>query len=202
MPDFANIEKTHKFVGYVDEQNKDKVFSMMQGEVWSPEGQARGLAQRVGHTSMMTGDLVCVNNRFVMVDPHGWFDLYDRKKVASVTPQQRTAAPANLTLDLKIELAYQGFVDDVRWCVSQALIKDKFVELGMPVVSGSTPNYKIKFLSGSRRSEVEVQLVFKPDQEKLLVAVAERTFELHFSRAAPLWVSAKIITGLKEYGVV
>jgi hypothetical protein len=36
------------------------VFDAMQGEVWSPNGEARPFIQNLGvqHTSMMTGDLV------------------------------------------------------------------------------------------------------------------------------------------------
>ena len=54
------LPETHVFVRDVDGESKDDVFRLMQGEVWSPQGEARPLIERLGlsHTSMSVGDVV------------------------------------------------------------------------------------------------------------------------------------------------
>lgn len=74
MPDPANLAATHVKLGSVKETNPEKVFHMMQGEMWSPEGQARDFIQAsgTGHTSMSVGDIVVVNGKAQMVDRFGF----------------------------------------------------------------------------------------------------------------------------------
>jgi hypothetical protein len=74
MPDPANLAATHVKLGSVKETNPEKVFHMMQGEMWSPEGQARSFIQAsgTGHTSMSVGDIVVVNGKAQMVDRFGF----------------------------------------------------------------------------------------------------------------------------------
>jgi len=71
-PDSAAVEslsRTHTFVlrHPVDNKNDlsvesllEKVFHHMQGEIWSPDGEARSLVYALGirHTSMSVGDVV------------------------------------------------------------------------------------------------------------------------------------------------
>jgi hypothetical protein len=75
MPDPANLAATHVKLGSVKETNPEKVFRMMQGEIWSPEGQARNFIQAsgTGHTSMSVGDIVVVNGKAQMVDRFGLY---------------------------------------------------------------------------------------------------------------------------------
>lgn len=77
LPDPFDLEKTHVYIGNVNETSPNKVFYMMQGEVWSPEGEARGLmsVQSCGHTSMSVGDVMVINGEAFMVDMNGFFDL-------------------------------------------------------------------------------------------------------------------------------
>lgn len=82
LPDPENLPATHVFMGKVAVTHPDEVFGMMQGEVWSPEGQARSMAQKVGHTSMSVGDIVVVAGKPLMVDNHGFFDLQKQSKKA------------------------------------------------------------------------------------------------------------------------
>jgi hypothetical protein len=69
--DSVHKEETHRFLGFVDGKSLEDVFEKMQGEVWSPEGEAREMILALGltHTSMMMGD--------VAVDSHGTFWLCD-----------------------------------------------------------------------------------------------------------------------------
>jgi len=64
----ANLEKTHTLVKKgLPASSKDAVFTKMQGENWSPKGQAAPLIQSLGlqHTSMSVND--------VLRDPEGHF---------------------------------------------------------------------------------------------------------------------------------
>lgn len=77
MPDPANLAATHVKIGSVKETNPEKVFRMMQGETWSPEGQARNFIKSsgTGHTSMSMGDILVINGQAQMVDRFGFSSL-------------------------------------------------------------------------------------------------------------------------------
>ena len=77
MPDPNNLEATHVKIGSVKETNPEKIYHMMQGEIWSPEGQARNMirASGTGHTSMSMGDIVVVDGQPMMVDRFGFAKL-------------------------------------------------------------------------------------------------------------------------------
>ena len=54
------LPETHVYLCDVEAESKDDVFRLMQGEIWSPLGEARPLIERLGlfHTSMSVGDVV------------------------------------------------------------------------------------------------------------------------------------------------
>lgn len=56
--DGQGLEKTHIELGVFSAENEDDLFRKMQGEVWSPNGEARPLIRSKGleHTSMSVGD--------------------------------------------------------------------------------------------------------------------------------------------------
>ncbi len=64
----------------VSESSPSKVFGMMQGERWSPKGEARRMIRELGlhHTSMSVGDVMVTNRRILMVDHMGFFDVKAR----------------------------------------------------------------------------------------------------------------------------
>ena len=55
----GSLTSTHVFLKTVEAENLDQVFSKMQGENWSPNGEARDLIIEKGlqHTSMSVGDV-------------------------------------------------------------------------------------------------------------------------------------------------
>jgi|WetSurSiteA1Bulk_404760.scaffolds.fasta_scaffold104430_2 hypothetical protein len=62
-PDPSNVTATHVFIGTQfasGEQALESVFLRMQGEEWSPNGEAINLIKAVGadHTSMSVGDVI------------------------------------------------------------------------------------------------------------------------------------------------
>ena len=77
LPDAQRLSKTHRFIGAIRETNLDKIFGIMQGEYWSPKGQARNLIRRagVGHTSMSVGDIVVHGGKAYIVDSIGFKEL-------------------------------------------------------------------------------------------------------------------------------
>jgi hypothetical protein len=58
-PDPANLEATHVHLKDVEAEGLERLWCAMQGEVWSPNGEARPLIEAKGlqHTSMSVGDV-------------------------------------------------------------------------------------------------------------------------------------------------
>jgi len=77
LPDSRNLKKTHVFMGKIKERNPDKIFKIMQGEYWSPNGEANDFVRQSGsgHTSMSIGDIVKVGSKVLMVDISGFEEL-------------------------------------------------------------------------------------------------------------------------------
>ena len=77
VPSLATLESTHVLVGTVDTTNTEEVYMMMQGENWSPRGEANGFIRSLGlkHTSMSMGDVVQVGEKLFIVDSFGFQEL-------------------------------------------------------------------------------------------------------------------------------
>ena len=72
-----NLSSTHKLLAVVDETNLENIFRHFQGEVWSPDGEARELIRGLGlqHTSMSVGDMVQQDNKYYFCDILGWIEI-------------------------------------------------------------------------------------------------------------------------------
>lgn len=72
-----DISETHVFLKEVPFNDLDIIFGTMQGDVWSPNGEARELITSKGlkHTSMSVGDIVEMNGDFYFCDTVGWVKL-------------------------------------------------------------------------------------------------------------------------------
>jgi len=59
LPDATNLEASHTFLKSIKADNLEDVFMQMQGDFWSPNGEAMPLIEQKGlmHTSMSVGDL-------------------------------------------------------------------------------------------------------------------------------------------------
>ena len=70
----ATVANTHTLLGEVGETDLDNVFHMMQGFVWSPEGESYRLIRNLGlcHTSMSVGDIIQTPEAFYIVDNVGF----------------------------------------------------------------------------------------------------------------------------------
>jgi len=91
LPDTNNIEKTHILLNDTLEYDSldeidyefngtgtlENIYSMYQGENWSPNGEARELilSKGLNHTSMSMGDIIQVDDEFYMVDTFGFTEI-------------------------------------------------------------------------------------------------------------------------------
>lgn len=77
MPTPETLSNTHVQIGTLKETSPDKVFGMMQGENWSPNGEARNMIEQsgAGHTSMSVGDIMKVGSNHLMVDRFGFHNI-------------------------------------------------------------------------------------------------------------------------------
>jgi len=76
-PDPKNLKNTHVLLGKIKEKNTSKIYSGMQGERWSPGGEARDLIKKKGlrHTSMSVGDVIKIGNKTHFVAMYGFEEL-------------------------------------------------------------------------------------------------------------------------------
>jgi hypothetical protein len=60
----STLEQSHVFLGQIEAASLDEAFWQMQGENWSPHGEAKEMIQSLGlgHTSMSMGDVLCDEN--------------------------------------------------------------------------------------------------------------------------------------------
>lgn len=75
VPTLETLRKTHTLIGTLgvngdDERNLHEVYPLMQGESWSPEGEALEMirATDTGHTSMSVGDIIRVGGDLYFID--------------------------------------------------------------------------------------------------------------------------------------
>lgn len=73
------LAETHRKVRTIDVKTPDEAFYEMQGEVWSPNGEARELILSLGlrHTSMSSGDVLhdLETGDYMICAPIGWKKL-------------------------------------------------------------------------------------------------------------------------------
>lgn len=77
IPIGTDLSATHIHLKDVPDQDLEVIFRGMQGEVWSPNGEARELLDSKGlsHTSMTVGDVVVKAGRVYIVRSIGFYDL-------------------------------------------------------------------------------------------------------------------------------
>jgi len=77
MPDPKRLKKTHVLLGKISERNPNVIFKMMQGDNWSPDGEAKAfiLKKGVRHTSMSVGDIVKVGGKVLIIDTIGFEEI-------------------------------------------------------------------------------------------------------------------------------
>ncbi len=77
-PTVADLPQTHVLVRALQATDLEDVYWQMQGERWSPHGEARPLIERLGlsHTSLSLGDVVqAPDGRYHVCRWSGWEEL-------------------------------------------------------------------------------------------------------------------------------
>ena len=78
-PRIGTLSQNHKLVKTVVANDLEEMFYAMQGEVWSPHGEARELIRSLGlkHTSMSVGDVIydVSARKYYVVDFMGFSEL-------------------------------------------------------------------------------------------------------------------------------
>lgn len=69
-----DLKKSHALLGKIKGTRPERIYMVMQGEKWSPEGESRGLIVKKGlaHTSMSPGDIIVMGRDGMMVDNVGF----------------------------------------------------------------------------------------------------------------------------------
>ena len=77
LPTTDTLSKTHSKIGSINTVDLNKIYGLMQGETWSPNGEARDVIgqSESAHTSMSVGDIIKMNGIMHMVDNHGFVVL-------------------------------------------------------------------------------------------------------------------------------
>lgn len=78
LPDQKNLSATHVLLKTSQAQSDpDQIFALMQGENWSPKGEANDLIRSKGlqHTSMSIGDVLVQDGQALVCDWAGWKQL-------------------------------------------------------------------------------------------------------------------------------
>lgn len=79
----SDLPETHVFVKEVQAESLGQVFHLMQGEIWSPGGEARPLIKRLGlhHTSMSVGDVAQAGDgTYYECMIQGWREIKEGQK--------------------------------------------------------------------------------------------------------------------------
>jgi hypothetical protein len=98
------LDVTHRLVKQVRAEGLDEVYCQMQGEVWSPNGEARGLIRSLGlsHTSLSVGDVVKdPQGNFWVCNVSGWLPLRSKQVRPGPRPESE---PASLWLAIEADL--------------------------------------------------------------------------------------------------
>ena len=81
-PNPKDLRLTHIELGTFEATDLDNLFVKMQGEVWSPNGEARPLIEFKGlkHTSMSVGDIAVTESGDTFIcDRIGWMILLGKE---------------------------------------------------------------------------------------------------------------------------
>lgn len=73
-PDIKQLHLTHVLIGKIQATELETIFAIMQGECWSPNGEANELIRRLGadHTSMSIGDVIKIVGEVWICRPFGF----------------------------------------------------------------------------------------------------------------------------------
>ena len=95
-----NLTATHVLVRELEATHLDEAYRQMQGEVWSPNGEARELIAALGlrHTSMTVGDIACDDGTYVTGNVTHWLCCFDGWLALHQKRDAERCEPNNMSL--------------------------------------------------------------------------------------------------------
>jgi len=113
VPSSKNIEETYMLLGSIKERELNSIYQLLQGEVWSPNGEARNLITTLdlSHTSMSIGDIVEIDGNLYFVDRYGFKKLTNGNVVETLQRQMIESAKYNIgdIINIKSNGSYIGY---------------------------------------------------------------------------------------------
>ena len=90
-----NLAATHVLVRELEVTHLGEAYRQMQGEVWSPNGEALELIATLGlrHTSMTVGDIACAEGTYWLCCFGGWLALHQKRYAERCEPNNMTSIP-------------------------------------------------------------------------------------------------------------
>lgn len=132
VPTIKSLKRTHVLLGKVKETNPDKLYKALQGERWSPKGEASQLilSLNLRHTSMSVGDVLKIGGKYYACAPsgmlhnkgNGWTELNEDQTIVGEA-QLESGSKAKVLKTMKVkdldsgehEVVYAGDVVTVSY---------------------------------------------------------------------------------------
>ena len=131
LPSCKDLEKTHIKLGTLAETNKERIYQSLQGEVWSPNGEATKLVRSLGisHTSLSVGDIIKLPNGICYFVDLNYFKELPMDFEVHTEGEKAVVRP----LDAKASAYLKTIVDENSdWIDDDLLIEKEFLE---PIVA-------------------------------------------------------------------
>jgi hypothetical protein len=103
------LKDTHVLLGSIEETDPEQIYAALQGESWSPKGEAKDLIRGLGlsHTSMSVGDVIKIGDKYMVVAAAGFEELGKETKPEPTKPTAKMKF-RQITACLKKKAAVEG----------------------------------------------------------------------------------------------
>jgi len=99
-PTIKALPQTHVLLGKVRETKPEKLYRILQGDSWSPNGEANALilAKGLHHTSISIGDVLKIGGKHYVVGSYGFKELNEDVDEAVLEPGSKAKVLKSLKL--------------------------------------------------------------------------------------------------------
>ena len=209
LPTSKHLEKTHVKLGTLAETNKERIYQMLQGEVWSPNGEANKLIRSLGisHTSMSVGDVIKFPNGICYFVDLTKFEELPMDFQVHIDGPKAVVRP----MDAHASAYLKSIVDeDSEWIDDDLLIEKEFLK---PVVAHLNEQFIVvgeldrineldcdtmiagaEETQGSREADlVETLAIERPGYLKFLYSTADKKAKKKDNKSMKIKIKAAII---------
>lgn len=108
LPSISDLKDTHILLGKIKSTDKETIYTALQGDFWSPSGEARSLISKLGlrHTSMSIGDVLKIGNKYYAISSAGFKELKNSMR-------EDTVNEGNLWIRAGDRSDYEEFGNDI-----------------------------------------------------------------------------------------